>query len=313
MKAPDSAIRPVNWSANTSEHSACSSPDRSPAASASASTARAIASCRPGSPRNAARYPSSLPARRARSGSPASSNRSRASSTIAVALSRSSAFHARNVPRWNFTVARRARSGCACTSCSMLRVARTATSVASSVRCSTTQSACHDERVEHVEPTPVAFGQHRQQRVEQRQRLVVLAAGLGLPQRLAQRFDRLRVADVGRAHEVPGGRAVVALGDEDPRDQPVQGPLSGPPDPLVDRLLDQRVRDLVAQLPPVLGLVDQPSPDQVVERLGRPLERLAARARRRRAGSCGTRRRRAARATSGRAARGARGARAHAA
>ena len=46
--------------------------------------------------------------------------------------------------------------------------------------------------------------------------------------------------------------------------------------PLVDRLLDQRVRDLVAQLPAVLGLVDEAPPHELVERLGGLVERLAA-------------------------------------
>ena len=161
----------------------------------------------------------------------------------------------------------------------MLRIARTAIPVASSARWSTTQSACQRQRVEHVEPAPVACGSTIEQRVEQRERLVVLLARLGLAERFAERLDRFRVADVGRAHEVAGRGAVVALGDEHPRDEAVQRATAGPADALVDRLLDQRVRDLVAQLATVLGLVDtnrrhtSSSRVSAVRSSGCPLER----------------------------------------
>ena len=84
------------------------------------------------------------------------------------------------------------------------------------------------ECVENVEPAAVTRRQDDEQGVEQGERLVMLLAGLGLPQRLAQRLDRFGVPDVGGADEVPGGGAVVTLRNEHPGDEAVQAPAGAP-------------------------------------------------------------------------------------
>ena len=63
------------------------------------------------------------------------------------------------------------------------------------------------QRLEDIEPALVTGRDELDQRVEDHERLVVGAAFLGLPDRVAKRSNRLVVTDFGGAREVGGSLA----------------------------------------------------------------------------------------------------------
>ncbi len=132
----------------------------------------------------------------------------------------------------------------------------------------------HD--VDDPPPAAIAGRKHRQQRLEQGEGLAVVLAGLGPPQRFAERADGLVVARIRGLHDVAGGCPVPARLDQHPGHVTVQGPPAGAADLVVDGLLDQRVGDLVEQFPPVLDLRDQAHPLQAFQDRAQIIQRTTA-------------------------------------
>jgi hypothetical protein len=112
---------------------------------------------------------------------------------------------------------------------------------------------------EHPLPPPVSSGHQCEKGVEEGERLTVVLATFRLAQRLAQRVDRLVVTGLGGPHEM-GSRGSETPGfHQHPGGATVQRTSPGPADTAVDRLSDQWMVDLVAQVTAVLDLGDQPS------------------------------------------------------
>ena len=136
----------------------------------------------------------------------------------------------------------------------------------------------HRHLVEHGQPAHIALGHKLQQSLEQRQRLAVVFELLGLAQRLAEHVDRLTVTGIGRADEVWRGHAERPGGDQHPGDPPVHRAPARGTDALINRLLDERVRHLVPEVPAMIVLGQQAGVDQTVQgtgqlRVGRTSER----------------------------------------
>ena len=120
-------------------------------------------------------------------------------------------------------------------------------------------------RTEHVLPAPVPRRHELQQRVEQCQRLAVMLALFCLAQCFAQGVNGLGVTRLRGPHEVGRGRAETARVHQHPRRVTVKGPATCAADAAVDRLLDERVVDLIAQVAALLDFGDQASPHQPLE------------------------------------------------
>ena len=180
--------------------------------------------------------------------------------------------HARKIARWNFTAARRTlvvgRLG------ELFDRAHGAdrdgqTGVESMVD-DPLRLPVHG--VEHVEPAAVALRQHLEQRREQTDRLAVVFERLGLAQRTAQRGDGFGVAAARRAHEVLRGRAEPARLHERARRVAVERAPARRADPLVDRLLVERVRDLVEHLAPEVFFVHEAQAHELAQRFAERIE-----------------------------------------
>jgi hypothetical protein len=134
------------------------------------------------------------------------------------------------------------------------------------------------EGSDDVPPALVSGRQHVHQRAEDLQRLAVGLPLLRLAHGVAQHLDRLVVAPRGGAHVVRGGLAQPAGGQQAAPHRAVQQPPARPADLLVDRVLHQRVRDLVHQVGATLVLGHQAGADQRLQRPGDGLRRLAGQA-----------------------------------
>ncbi len=127
------------------------------------------------------------------------------------------------------------------------------------------------QRFEDVQPALVAGRDELDQGVEDHQRLVVGAPFLGLPNSVAERPNRLIVADLGGAREVGS-----SLAEPSRRQQRAAGEAmqSAPPDLadlLIDRLLQQRMGELVAQIPAVLRFGHELRANEWLEHRGEAL------------------------------------------
>jgi hypothetical protein len=121
------------------------------------------------------------------------------------------------------------------------------------------------QRLEHIQPTIIAGRDELDQGVEKQERLVVRAALLGLSNGVSERPDGLVVPNLGGAREVGSSLTEPRRFEKRASCKAMQGPPPDLADSLIDRLLQQRMAEFVAQLSAVLRFRDELRADEWLE------------------------------------------------
>ena len=114
------------------------------------------------------------------------------------------------------------------------------------------------QRSEDIQPALVAGRDELDQSVEDRQRLVVGAPFLGLPNGVAESPNRPWSPDFGGAGEVGSSLAEPSRCHQRATGEAMHSPPTYLADPLIDRLLQKRMGELVVQVPAMLRFRHEP-------------------------------------------------------
>ena len=121
------------------------------------------------------------------------------------------------------------------------------------------------QRLEDIQPALVAGRDELDQGVEDQERLVIGAAFLCLSNSVPERPDSLVVPNLGGACEVGSSLAEPSRCQKRATCEAMQTPPPDLADSLIDRFLQQRVGELVTQLPAVLHFRHELGADERLE------------------------------------------------